>query len=342
MNPILRSLPLLTLALGAAAQTVVDFDTSTLASPPAAAFPFYTPGAGSTGQTVRVQCLCPTWFLAAQNVGPGIVTHVGLSLAGQATYSTFQLRAGASSVGALTDTWDTNLPDQRVQLDLANVPITGGGTAQAPQNQWVEFELAHPFVWQPGQDVVVDLTTRLLVPGQYLGTTTSPNIGRAYTFDFQGQSTAASVTAASGFVFRLRLQPLHLLPFGQGCAVIGGTVATLSSSGSMAVGSTDLSLDVAQAAPTTIGAFLLGFSRTAFAGGALPFAYGGGCSLLVSPDAAVTVVSSPVGTSALPVPVPGWPELAGLAIHAQFAHFEPQSPANVPAVFSAAGSLLLH
>ncbi|MCB9880000.1 MAG: hypothetical protein H6835_20605, partial [Planctomycetes bacterium] len=67
MNP--RRTPLAAALLGAAlslptaavAQDVY-YPDATHDVPPTVAFPFYTPGVGSTGDSVRVQFLCPDSF----------------------------------------------------------------------------------------------------------------------------------------------------------------------------------------------------------------------------------------------------------------------------------------
>jgi hypothetical protein len=85
-NPLLLGMRALALAMfptALAAQTI-DCPNSTLATPPQVAFPFYTPGGGSTGSTVRTQWLCSDAFLAPANLAPSIVTRIGFSLAGQA------------------------------------------------------------------------------------------------------------------------------------------------------------------------------------------------------------------------------------------------------------------
>jgi hypothetical protein len=338
---------LLTLAAAAAnAQAVVDYDTSTLANPPAFGYPLYTPGVGSLGQTVRVQWLCPAPFLGAQLPAPGFVTHIGLSLAGTATYDTFVLRAGSSAVASLTNVWDANLPDQRVQKDLSNVPLQGGGTAGAPVNQWVEFELDHPIHWQPGQGIVVDLTTHIAVAGQMLGTTIGTAIERAVHSNYQGGPTATTVQGSGGLVFRMRFAPLAIVPFGHGCPGLGGFTPSIGSSGQSALGSTSYQVTVSQVTPGVFGAFVVGFSRATFAGLPLPIAWGGGCDQFASADAVfgVAIGGGAVGggSAALPLAFPSVPALAGTTLYAQFAQYDPASPATVPFVFSDAGAIVLH
>src|SRR5262245_18735633 len=87
-DPSMHPLPVLaawSCCAAALAQQVVDYDTSSLANPPGFGYPLYTPGAGSLVQAVRTQWRCPSAFLAQQGAVAGLVTHIGLSLAGPAT-----------------------------------------------------------------------------------------------------------------------------------------------------------------------------------------------------------------------------------------------------------------
>lgn len=325
---------------GLAPAQAVDYPSSTLASPPQVTFPFYTPGAGSTGQTVRAQFLCGDGFLAQQNVTAGLVTRVGFSLAGEATYSTFVLRAGVSTVTTLGSDWAVNLPDQRVQRDLSNTSIVGGGTASAPANQWVEFELDYPFYWQPGLSIVVDLTTHVTVPGITLGTTVGVGVPRAYNFSY-GPGALANAFSGNGVAFRMVFASTDIVPFGTGCAATGGTVASLSSVGPASLGGSMLIL-ADQTLETTVGGFLFGFSRST---GPLPLALGGGCTLLVSPDVFVPTPISPIGgglgASGVALNVPNDPLLAGAVVYTQWAQFDAGSPAVVPLTFSHAGAVVV-
>lgn len=344
-SPFLLAAAAACLTSGARAQHVVDYDTSTLANPPAYGFPLYTPGAGSTGATVRAQWLCPDAFLSQQNLSSGFVTHIGLSLAGQATYSTFELRAGTTTASSLATSWNANLPDQRVQVDRSNVALAGGGSNAAPINQWVEFELAHPFHYEPGDHIVVDLTAAIAVPGVMLGTTVGTSIPRAYEINYTGQPDASQVQQGGGLLFRLRIAPQELLSFGQGCPGTGNFVPQLTAMGQSSLGSTNHFLLADQALPNTFAGFVVGFSRTAFVGGPLPLSYGNGCELLVSPDTTVTVVTqgttAGTGTAAMPLFVPNWPALRGVALHAQFVQLDLQSAASQPVAFSNAGTVVL-
>ncbi len=342
-NAALRSLLPLVCTLSAAAQTI-DVPDSTLASPPQLAFPFYTPGGGSAGQTVRIQMLCPASFLAGHGAAAGLVTRVGFSLAGAAVYDVFELRAGATSVAQLTGDWNVNLPDQRLQRSFANVLLQGGGTASAPVNRWVELELDVPFAWQPGQGIVVDLVTHIATPGVHLLTTVGTGVARAVNFAYTPGAPPTSF-GGSGPAFRLHFAPFGIVPFGSGCSSPSGAVPTLAGVGDAALGTT-LVLVVDDALAGSAGGFVLGRSRREHGGTALPLGLGGGCELAVAPDvfaaAAITPVTPALGTAALALAIPPDPLLVGFVCHAQWAQLDLASPAIVPATFSHAGTIVVH
>jgi len=324
---------------------LVHFPASTLASPPQVAFPFYTPGAGSTGQTVRLQVLCPDSFLSLQNLTPGLVTRVQFSLAGQATYDTFELRAGATAATSLTNDWAVNLADQRVQRDLANQLLAGGGTASVPINAWVEIGLDYPFYWQPGQGIVVDLITHVAVPGVVLGTTsaTTGGIQRAYNFGYTPGAPATNINTggiAVGFVFA----NTDIVTFGSGCSGPGGVAPWLSSVGQSTLGGTMLVIaDGALAG--SVGGFLWGTSRRIVAAGPLPLALGGACALLVAPEVFVDAPITPGGAGAVAscaLPIPNDPLLLGAVVYTQFAQLDATTPAIVPLTFSNGGAVVVH
>lgn len=330
------------LLLAALPAQQVDFPGVPLATPPAVAFPFYTPGGGSTGDTVRVQFLCPDAFLATQNLAAGLVTHVGFALAGTATYDVFTLRAGVSTVASLGTDWATNLADQRVQRDLANVPIVGGNSGGAPSNQWVEFELDQPIAWQPGEGLVVDLTTRILTPGSYLGTTAvSGGLGgmqRAVNFAYV-PGAPATTTSGSGIALRFTFADHGVVVFGQGCAGVGGLAPQLASFGTAALGDT-MVVTVDDTLPGALGCFVAGFSRRSFVGGALPLPLGGGCALLVAPDLLLPTAAQGT-TAALALPIPFDPTLRLAVVHLQWAQLDAATPASVPLTFSDAGTVVV-
>lgn len=340
----MHPLPLLfasALALPALRAQAIDYPDSTLAAPPQIAFPLYTPGGGSTGQTVRVQWLCPASFLAAQNVAAGLVTRIGLPLAGQAAYSVFVLRAGASGATSLGSDWAVNLPDQRVQRDLSGTVVQGGGSASAPANQWVEFDLDFPFRWQPGEGIVVDLTAQILVPGSYLGSSVGAGVARAVNFSYAPGAPATSFTG-NGVALRMTFAPHGLVVFGAGCAAPGGVAPVLSGLGDGSRGSTLLLL-ADQALAPAVGGFVIGVSRSAWNGGPLPWDLGGGCALRVSPDAfalvSITPVGGGLGSAALALPVPNSPLLVGAVVYGQWAQVDAASLAVLPFTLSNAGAV---
>ncbi len=327
----------------ATAQTV-HFPDATSASPPQVAFPFYTPGAGSTGQTVRLQVLCPDSFLAAQNLTASLVTRVVFSVAGQAVYDTFELRAGTTTVASLGTDWAVNLPDQRVQRDLADQLLAGGGTASAPASAWVDLDLDYPFYWQPGQGIVVDLTTHVAGPGVVCGTTTAAAVQRAYNFSYLPGDPATNFTGggiAVGFVFA----STDIVPFGSGCSGPGGVTPSLGSIGQSTIGGA-MTVVADDALLGSVGGFLWGLSRRAIAGGQLPLDLGGGCALLVAPD---VFVATPIvagsgsgGMASCVLSIPNDPLLLGTVVYTQFTQLDAATPAIVPLTFSGGGIVVVH
>ena len=65
-----------------------------------------------------------------------------------------------------------------------------------------------------------------------------------------------------------------------------------------------------------------------FGGGSipLPFDLGGGCQLLVSPDAARSAVTNAVGDASLPLIIPNQPALIGVNMYFQWVVIDPASP----------------
>ncbi|MCR9245435.1 MAG: hypothetical protein NXI31_10410 [bacterium] len=316
------------------AQTV-DYPDSSLATPPQFSFPFYTTGAGQTGNPVRLQLLVPDSFLSSQSLSAGLVTKVGFSLAGVAPYNQFVLRAGVAGSPSLGADWNVNLPDQRVQNDQSGTTISGGGTAQNPVNQWVEFELDFPFYYTPGDSVVVDITSLVQAPGVFLGTTVG-GVERAYNFSYSSGQSATSFNSG-GVSVRLVFESHELVSYGAGCQGSNALTPALSGFGAPAIGHAGFTLVAQNGLPGAFGGFLLGFSRNVWSGGALPADFGAGCSLLTSADAVATVLLDNTGSGAIGFAIPSDPAFRGTVFYAQFANVDLQSNANVPGAFSNGG-----
>ena len=316
----------------------VHYPDAQHANPPQFGFPLYTPGAGQNGNSVRVQFHCPDSFLQTQGVQAGYVVSIGLSIAGSAPYDEFVLRCGTTSVATLGADWAVNLPDQRVQNDLSGETIVGGGTQQNPVGEWVDFALDHPFHYEPGDHVVVDLTTRLSQASVLCGTTIGGGVvQRAYDFDYTPGNLAQSFNY-SGLSFRMTFAPVGLVEFGAGCSSAGGQVPDLGMTGAAQLGTTPI-VTADQVAANGLGVFVFGTSKREHAGTALPQDLGGGCEMLVAPEflfALQLPASGPVGW---PVTIPGTPNLIGATIYTQFAQYDPASPATVPFVVSEGGIL---
>jgi hypothetical protein len=341
MRHLTPSLLFAAIAAPIAAQQVVHYPDDQHASPPAFGFPLYTPGVGANGDSVRVQFRCPDAFLANQGLSSGFVTKVGLSVAGAAPYDEFVLRAGTTTVAALGSDWAVNLPDQRVQLDLSGTTLVGGGTAATPVCEWIDLPLAFPFHYQPGDHIVIDLTTRLSVPGQVCGTTVGNGlVERAYNFSYQPGLPATNFNS-SGLKVRFTFAPLQMVEFGTGCASPGNLAPDLGAIGTPQIGTTPI-VTADHVVPNGLGIFVLGYSKTESNGAALPLALGGTCQLLVASDVLVPLVLPASGPAAYPLPIPSDPSLQGGVVYTQFAQYDAASPAAIPYVLSEGGILPIY
>lgn len=324
------------------AQSVVYFDDPALVAPPSVAFPFYTPGGGATGLPVRIQFLCPPTFAGLPGTA-GLVTAIGMQIAGQAVYSRFELRAGINPNGLLTNDFARNLPDQRLQADRSGATLVGGGVPGTPANAWVEFPLAYPFHWQPGEALVVDLITQIAVVDSYCGTATGVTVPRAYNFAYAPGAMATSIQSTNGLRLSFRFEPVGIVGFGAGCAGTGGFVPAVGFSGSSRLGSIDGLITGSALLGGSLTALSLGWSTQSWAGGTLPFDLGGGCRLLVAPDAFVVGTAAGTGpgsgVAAVPLPIPVLPGLVGSVLHAQWLVQDPASAVGV--AVSGGGSIVV-
>lgn len=112
------------------------------------------------------------------------------------------------------------------------------------------------------------------------------------------------------------------LVFGQGCAGTGGFVPVISSTNAPAIGTTNFTIDLNDAAPLTVAVFGMGFSNTSYGGLPLPFALGGGCDLLVAMQfRTISLLQGAApgsGVAAQGLPIPNSPALQNLQVFAQW------------------------
>lgn len=338
------SITILLLSLTAApicTQQLVHYPDDQHAVPPALGFPFYTPGAGTSGNSVRVQFYCPDSFLMNEGLAAGYVTHIGLSIGGAAPYDEFVIRAGKTSVTSLGSDWDTNLPDQRVQHDLSGTTIVGGGTAQTPVCEWVDFPLAFPFYYAPGDHIVVDMTTKLSQASLLCSTTVGNNmVERAYNFSYTTGAIATSFNL-NGLKVRFAFAPLEMIEFGAGCASPGNSAPDLGAIGTPQIGTTQI-VTADNVAANGLGIFVFGLSKTDYLGNPLPLSLGGGCQFLVAGDLLEPLVIPATGPAAIALPIPNDLALRGTVLYTQYAQYDVNSPATIPYVVSEGGILPIY
>ncbi|MHC4896069.1 MAG: hypothetical protein ACYTGW_03075, partial [Planctomycetota bacterium] len=205
---------LLVPALDLAAQTKVYHPDNVL-NVPQGQYPIYTP---TSGNTVRGQIMIPGTFAGLPKT-PGLVTKVGCQIAGQADYTTFVIRAGITTQKTLTATFTTNLPDQRIQVDLSGTKLIGGGTQTNQANKWVEFDICYPFLWNPGDYICIDFTSKSKVAGTYCRTAIGSGVGRVINTSYTPTATTGTVSASGGIKLMVVIDdPTKVVSYGQGCA----------------------------------------------------------------------------------------------------------------------------
>ncbi len=125
---------------------------------------------------------------------------------------------------------------------------------------------------------------------------------------------------------------LDFTTFGVGCPGSGGFVPAIGSSGEVRWGSTDFAITLSNAlgGPGVNAYLVIGTSTTTWAGGSLPYDFGGGCELLVGPTiqfgVAVGGGTGPGnGQASFPINLPTDPLFLGMQAHIQWGVIDPQA-----------------
>lgn len=325
----------LTLCVSGLDAQAIDYPDSTITSP-AGQYPIYTP---TNGNTCRVQIYCPSTFAKLPKVRC-LVSKVGIQLASQEDYSTFVMRAGTTSATALTNSWTTNLPDQRIQLDLSGTKLMGGGSSASPANIWVEFDLNYPFVFNPGDALVADFTSKSKVAGTYCRTAIGSGVPRAYDLAYTPASKGPTgVVTSGGIKLRFVFQPIQWVPYGSACAGAGKFAPKLTMTGTMKIGSPVIvkMSNGLGGAPTL---FFLGLSPLL-----RPVPIGGGCELLTPLDFVQAMTASGTGAgqgaSTAAIPIPNNKNLIDAVVNTQWAQLDNASSALVPFTLSNGGKIVI-
>ncbi len=333
MRHVLLTLSLSLLAAGAVAQTVVDYPDSTIAAT-SGQYPIYT---GTATNVIRGQLFCPPTF-AGLPTTPMILTRIGVQLADPATgpvpYAQFVVRAGATPITALTTSWNTNLPDQRVQVDLSGQTIAGIPTAA---NAWSDWPLANPFYWQPGQGIVLDITSQAAIAGQYLRTAIGSGVPRMISTNYTGSPTGTPSTSG-GIKFRMVFEPPGLVSWGNGCAGSGNFVPQIGGIGAPSLGNGNFAVTLSNGLGGTLVVFTMGLPAQ--------FDIGGGCRVHNTANLLTFTSSSGAGpgtgTAIWPLPIPNNLNLLGAVFDAQWGLLDTGSASPLGFSVSPGGKIVLH
>lgn len=317
---------LLVPGLPLSAQTKVYYPDNIITTP-AGQYPIYTPRSGTT---VRAQFLIPGNFSGLPSSG-GLVTKVGCQIAGQADYATFVIRAGVTSQKTLTNTFTTNLPDQRIQVDLSGTKLIGGGTQANQVNKWVEFDICHPFFWSPGQYICIDFISKSKVAGTYCRTAIGTGVPRMLNLSYTSTATTGTVSTAGGIKLMVIIDdPTKVIPYDKGCPGTNNITPVLSHRGSTKLGSGVLLLDLTKARASARTILALGLKCQNFRLNAL-------CRVNPSLDILVFGTTSNTGTMTVAGGVPSDTRLRGTTIYTQFAIDDPNAQ-SIPYTFSLSNS----
>jgi hypothetical protein len=327
------AIPLSLLALVGVVQAqavTVDYPDSTL-NAPQGQYPIYT---GTMTNVIRGQLFCPPTFGELPTTRM-VCTKVGVQLSNTAAYAQFVVRFGTTQLTTLSNTWNTNLPDQRVQVDLSGQTLSGGTGA----NVWVEFDLAYPVLYTPGDAFVLDITSQAAAAGVYCSTAIGTGVARMISTNYTGTPTATPSTSG-GIKFRMVFEPLGpVVIHGTGCPGTGNFTPQMSSMGSSNIGGGPFMLHLNGA---------LGGAPTALVIGAQPthLPMGGGCTLYVNPVVTIGLSASGLGAgqgaAAFPIVIPNNPFLVGYSLPTQWLQLDLASGAVMPLTTSAAGMVVVH
>jgi len=309
-------------SLHLSAQTKVYYPDTVL-NTPQGQYPIYTP---TNGNTVRGQIMIPATFAGLPKTG-GLVTKVGCQIAGIEDYTTFVIRAGVTTQKTLTTTFSTNLPDQRIQVDLSGTKLTGGGTQPAPANKWVEFDICNPFFWKPGDNVCIDFTSKSKVAGTYCRTAIGTGVGRMLNTSYTPTTTTGTTYTSGGIKLMMVIDdPTKVVTYDKGCPGAGNVTPVLSHRGSTKLGSGVLFLDLTKARASARTILAIGLKCQ-------NFRLNTGCTLNPSLDILVFNTTSSTGTMTVAGSVPKDTKLRGLTIYTQFAVDDPKAQ-SAPYTFS--------
>jgi len=230
-------------------------------------------------------------------------------------------------------------------LSNGNVFFTPGGEIGRPAaNTPGPTTLA---AWQTltGQDANSIETDPLLV--NPFGTT--PDLRPMPNSPVAGVAVTTPAFVTDDFAGRLRdsqpdagaFESTSFALYGQGCAGTNALVPQMGSSGTVALGSTNFAFTLTQARGSTLAVLFGGLSRTQSTAGPLPFALGGGCFILASPEAVVSTVTSPGGAATAPYSIPANPALSGVNLFWQWGVIDPNSGSPFGITVSAGAALQL-
>jgi hypothetical protein len=216
-------------------------------------------------------------------------------------WNTYDISVGPATP---TATWvgdpalNFSSPPQQVRsgpMTLDAGTFTNLGVPATP-NPWSEFyfDFQVPYLYLGGDLALLFShpgstdTAIALYPETVASNASSYGVGRSQSIYPAGVATVATTF----YVMRVHYG------YGTGCAGSASTAPVLVQNGNTSGGAGgNIKLTLANAAPSSIGLFALGFSQ-------LNIPLGGGCEVLVSPDVLFLALTNSKGRATLDIPIP--------------------------------------
>lgn len=207
---------------------------------------------------------------------------------------------------------------------------------------------------------IIDATTNTSI---FTGTLAAPN--QTGLFERASFQTTFTFPSTGPYQFELFLRHSNLagIPFlcwvddvfcagrnvdfyGTGCAGSGGFVPAIGTTNAPVLNTNDFSLDAVDLNGPGLAVYLVGLFDTVWAGGALPFALGGGCFLRNSADVVlyhpVPSIGAGSGSASQVIPIPNFPGLVGVQLFGQWGNLDPAAPNPYGFTMSAGLRFMIH
>ena len=305
----------LALASGATAQNCVYLPSNTPTGN-CNVIPFGDNTGSSTWLNQRCQIFVPKTSIGA---APYIIRSLAFASCGtgQRTFDSLKITFDHIAAPTLSNTFASNLSaSAQLVLDVA------GYGWENSVGLWSSIGLQNSFLFDPALgNLVIDIEAR----GGRLTPTTSPagfagssGFQRVYAFGWTGSPPASGSSDQAGLKVQLCADLAYATPFGAGCKGGNSLVPALGYPVAPKLGASTFSIDLAQAAASSVAFLLFGVTNAA---PGLPIDLTvinmPGCTLYVSQDIVIPFATSAAGAGSVPLPIANSAALIGVRVFNQ-------------------------